>query len=116
METCYKHGEILSMRCRQCEIEKMSVVIVRDEGEELVALANKYLEELDWAVAYTGKTQEVFDAGKVLAGAVIKHFAPPGPFPGPLIRLEQIEEDIKKAQDINKEKFKPNAWHKPPND
>lgn len=133
METCYKHGELLAMRCRQCEIEMFSenvtkkvfgeeVVVVGDRAkEELVMLAQEYLESLDWAAVYTSKTKEVFDAGSALAEAVIKYFKDPGPFPGKLVPLEQIEEDIKKAQEepettvrpAKKEDFKPNAWHKP---
>ncbi len=120
METCMKHGELLAMRCRQCEIEMFSenitrkvfgeLIVVGDEGaDELVQLAKAYIESLDWAAAYTSKTQEVFNAGEVLARAVIEYFKEPGPFPGKLVPLDQIEEDLKKAN----EEFKPNAWHKP---
>jgi len=116
-----KHGELLAMRCRQCEIEAMSVVIVKNKNEDhLVVLAHAYLESLDFAAEYTFKTKEVFDAGRTLAKAVIAYFEPPGPFPGKIVPLEQIQEDIKKAQEEERKKrmeeFKPNAWHNPPND
>jgi len=132
METCYKHGELLAMRCRQCEIEAMSVVIVKNKSEDhLVMLAHAYLESLDFAAEYTFKTKEVFDAGRTLAKAVIAYFEPPGPFPGKIVPLNEIKRHIKESikelgeelelpetivRPAKKEDFKPNAWHKPPND
>ncbi len=113
--TCMRHGnEELSMRCRQCEIELFSKNISRkvfgevevgDRYKDLVDLAEEYLESLDFAAAYTSKTQEVFDAGKVLAAAILLSFKEP----------EEPRGEIT-VRPAKKEPFKVNAWHKPPND
>ena len=57
----------------------------------------------------------------------IKPVYPAGPFPGKIVPLDQIENDIREAKEsieetkeviekMEKKPFKPNAWHKPPND
>jgi hypothetical protein len=99
METCMKHGEILAKRCRQCEIEMFG--FPAETRDELVKLAEAYLDELDFAVPYTFTTLQVFDAGKVLAAAILLTFKEP-----PELTVRGVK----------KEDFKVNAWHKPPND
>lgn len=78
METCYKHGELLTKTCRQCEIEKFAEKM---EGQGLCAICK----------------DDIMDNSPTVK-AIVHLSCVTSVFPA------------------KKEPFKPNAWHKPPND
>lgn len=45
--------------------------------------------------------------------ALLEKEEEPGPFPGKMVPLDQIEKDLKEAKKVVDEKYKVNAWHKP---
>ena len=114
METCYKHGELLTKCCRQCEIEKFA-----DKPEPAEGLCAICKDD----ILDNSPTVKV-----IVHLSCIKPVYPAGPFPGKLVPLDEVERHIRESvkelgeelelpeitiRPAKKEDFKPNAWHKP---